>query len=117
MCERYEYYKKHSICVRCGQEDAVKNRTLCLVCMMKNREYAVNYHKKHKEEVREKSRIRSKIRYNRLKKLKICTSCGKRTTSNNKVLCNYCAARINDRNRRKYLLYIYATKNMLEIRV
>lgn len=119
MCDRsnYEYYKKHHICVRCGQEDAEKNHTLCLSCMMKNREYSLNYNNKHKEQRREKSRINSKIRYNRLKNLGICTSCGKRKTKNNKVCCEYCAAKINERNRKKYLLYVYATKDMAEIRV
>lgn len=117
MCERYEYYKKHCICVRCGQEDAVKNRTLCLVCVMKSRESALNYNKKHKEELREKNRIKSKNRYNKLKTQEICTSCGKRAPQNNKVLCEHCTPRTNNRKREKYLLYVYATKNMSEIRV
>lgn len=36
---------------------------------------------------------------------------------NNKVLCNQCSARINYRKRQEYLLNVYATKRMYEIRV
>lgn len=119
MCDKnnYEYYKQHHICVRCGQEFAEKNHTLCLECMIKNREASLAYYNEHKEERREKVRINSKIRYNRLKKFGICTSCGKRKTTNNKVYCDYCASRKNERNRKKYLLYVYETKNLAEIRV
>lgn len=119
MCDitNYEYYKKHNICVRCGQEDAEKNHTLCLECMMKNRKSALAYYNKHKESINEKDRIKNKIRYNKLKELGICTSCGRRKTKNNKVYCEYCSSRINARNRKKYLLNVYATKNMAEIRV
>lgn len=43
MCDssNYEYYKKHHICVRCGQEDAERNSTLCFRCRIKNRESAI----------------------------------------------------------------------------
>ena len=52
MCrENYKYYKEHNICVSCGQENAEKNHTLCLNCMMKARERALIYFKKHKKEV------------------------------------------------------------------
>lgn len=119
MCDttNYEYYKKHHICVRCGQEDAERNHTMCLMCMMKSRESAMAYYNKHKEERKEKDRIKSKTRYNKLKSLGICTSCGKRQTKKNKVCCDYCSAKANERQRKKYLLYVYATKNMCEIRV
>lgn len=118
MCnENYEYYKSHHVCVRCRHEDAEKNHTLCLNCMMKDREASINYYHEHKEEIKEKKRITDKIRYNRLKSLGICTSCGKRTTKNNKVVCEHCSARINNRNRAKYLLNVYATRTMAEIRI
>ena len=118
MCsENYKLYKEHHICVRCGQEDAERNHILCLNCMMKSREYALNYTKKHKKEIQEKSRIRSKDRYIRLKEQGICTSCGKRKTIDGKVLCRNCSARVNHRNRQKYLLNVYAIKNMCEIRI
>ncbi len=119
MCSKnnYEYYKIHKICVRCGQEDAERNHTMCLECMMKSREYSLKYARKHKKERQEKNRIRSKERYYRLKEQGICTCCGRRITKNNKVLCNHCSARINYRKRQEYLLNIYATKNMCEIRI
>ena len=119
MCysKNYEFYKKHHICVRCGQEDAERNHTLCFRCMIKNRESSIAYHKKHKNERIEKKREINKIRYYKLKQLGICTSCGKRKTKYNKVYCEFCNARRNERYRRKYLLNIYATKNMIEIRI
>ena len=50
MCsESYKYYKEHHICVSCGQENAEKNHTQCLNCMMKARERALIYFKKHKK--------------------------------------------------------------------
>ena len=33
----YEFYKKNSICVRCGQQKAEKNRVKCIVCLEKDR--------------------------------------------------------------------------------
>lgn len=119
MCDtnNYEYYKQHHICVRCGQEDAEKNRILCFRCLIKARENSLAYYYQHKEERKEKDRIKNKIRYNKLKELGLCTSCGKRQTKNNKVYCEYCSAKANERHRKKYLLYVYATKNMAEIRI
>ena len=118
MCsESYKYYKEHHICVSCGQENAEKNHTQCLNCMMKARERALIYFKKHKKELQEKSRIRAKNRYENLKEQGICTSCGKRPAADNKILCKHCAARINYRNRQKYLLNIYASKNIYEISI
>lgn len=119
MCSKanYEFYKKHHICVRCGQEDAERKHTMCLSCMMKSREESLNYSMSHREEINEKSRIRSKIRYERLKQEGLCTACGKRHTEHNKIQCKYCSARKNAQNRTKYLLNAYANKNMAEIRV
>ena len=118
MCsENYKFYKEHHIFVKCGREDAERNHTLCLNCMIKARERAVNYAKKHRKEIQEKSRIRSKCRYYKLKEQGICTSCGRRYTKNNKTLCSHCSARINYRNRQKYLLNIYTIKNICEIRI
>lgn len=119
MCnsKNYEFYKAHHICVRCGQENAERNNTLCFRCRIKSRESAINYYNNHKEEQKEKSRIRSQIRYNKLKNLGLCTCCGKRKTTNNRCTCNYCRAKANARNRKAYLLNVYATKNMCQIRI
>lgn len=118
MCNvNYEWYKKHNICVKCGQEDAVRNHVLCFRCMIKNREVTKKYADKHRIEVREKNRVSNKNRYYKLKELGICTLCGKRKTKSNKVYCEHCASRRNARNRKKYLLNIYTIKNMSEIRV
>ena len=113
----YEWYKEHNICVRCGQEDAVRNHVLCFRCMIDARERALKYANKHKEELKEKNKIKSKKRYAKLKELGLCTSCGKRPTKHNKVYCEYCGARVRERQRKAYLLNIYATKSMAEIRV
>ena len=119
MCSvnNYEYYKSHNICVRCGQEDAENNHTMCLECMMKSREESLKYHRKHRKERQEKDRIRAKKRYYKLKNEKICTCCGKRPSRKGKVLCNQCAARINYRKRKAYLLNVYAAKRMYEISI
>lgn len=119
MCSKnnYEYYKSHKICVRCSQEDVERNHTLCLECMMKNREESLKYNRKHRKERQEKNRIRAKKRYYNLKEQGICTCCGKRRTRKDKVLCTYCSARINYRKRKEYLLNVYATKRIYEIRV
>ncbi len=119
MCDvnSYKWYKAHHICVKCGHENAVRNHTQCLECMMKSRESARAYNKKNKEKLKEKNRICHSRRYYKLKELGLCTSCGKRKTKNNKTYCDYCSARKNRKTREKYLLNIYATKNMCEIRV
>lgn len=119
MCSKanYEFYKAHHICVRCGQENAEKNHTLCLCCMMKSREESLIYRNKHREELNKAERIRSKIRYDRLKEQGICACCGKRPTKYNKIYCEHCSARKNAKYRAKYLLNAYASKDMVEIRV
>lgn len=119
MCSKsnYEWYKEHHICVRCGQEKAERNHTLCLNCMMKNREESLNYNRKHRDEINAKNRVISKIRYERLKQQGICACCGKRPTKYNKVYCQHCGARRNAQYRARYLLNAYATKSMTEIRV
>lgn len=119
MCSRnnYEWYKEHNICVGCGQEDAVRNHVLCFRCMINARERASAYANNHKDELKEKSRIKSKKRYEKLKELGLCTSCGKRHTKFNKVQCEYCSAKNRERQRKAYLLNVYATKSMTEIRV
>lgn len=119
MCNinNYEFYKSHHICVRCGQEDAERNNTLCFRCRIKNRESSINYYNSHKEERKEKNRISSQVRYNRLKNLGLCTCCGKRKTNHNRIMCNHCRAKVNARHRRRYLLMVYATRNLSDIRI
>ncbi len=119
MCNisNYEFYKSHHICVRCGQEKAERNNTLCFRCRIKSRESALKYYNQHKEEMKETSRIKHKLRYNKLKDLGLCTSCGKRKTTNNRVICDHCRLRKNARNRKKYLLMVYAKRNLCDIRI
>ena len=40
-------------------------------------------------------------KYNKLKEQEICTSCGKRHTKNNKVYCDFCASKKNERKRKR----------------
>ena len=73
-------------------------------------------HLKYEEFLKELEQV-AREAYRVLKKQGICTSCGKRPAASNKVLCKHCSARVNYRNRQKYLLNIYATKNICEISI
>lgn len=47
--ERYAWYKEHGICVRCGQEKAKENHTVCWSCLANMNDYSrIYYHSKEK---------------------------------------------------------------------
>lgn len=117
--ESYYYYKSKHICVNCGVNSAYKNYVCCLECRFKKRQSSLEYYHNHKngEEFLVKHRNASKRRYNDLKEKGICTHCGKRQATENRTLCDWCAKRRNQRDRERYLIKIYATKEKEFIRI
>lgn len=63
----------------------------------------------HKQKVKE--------RYYWLKEHGICVRCGKRKIINSETLCDWCLKKESLRNHKRYLLNIYATKNINKIRI
>ena len=101
----YEFYKRHKICVRCGQESAVKGKTRCITCLEKDAESQRKTRAQKTEEQleiqREKNRIYAKERYKKLKEQGLCVNCGKPQTSTSEVYCIDCAIKNQRRNNKR----------------
>lgn len=82
--DRYEWYKAHHICPRCGQADAAPGRTLCFDCLEKDRERNLKRYYElsdaEKETHLKKESILNKERYKRHKENGICVRCLKKAT-------------------------------------
>lgn len=102
----YDFYKRGGICVRCGQEDAVKGKTRCVVCLEKDAEAQRRCRENRTEEeiLEERNRMKeySRKRYYELKAKGKCISCGKSKTVEGRVYCNKCNTK---NNRRKKIAY------------
>lgn len=70
--KRYHWYKDHHICVKCGQAEAVPNRTKCDACLEKDR----NLHRENWNNVRDVRNIYAKNRRARNKNKGMCAKCG-----------------------------------------
>ena len=116
--ERYYFLKQHGMCTKCGQADAIKNQTLCINCAAKASEktykWYANLEENERKEYRRKYR---KNRYSKLKNQGICVRCGKKKIINSKTLCDWCRKKESLRNHKRYLLNIYRTKNINDIRI
>ena len=83
--ERYKWLKSHGICVACGQENAVKGQTLCLLCRDKSRENTLKWQKNNAEKFKNYNKEMQKQRYDFRRKNGLCWICGKPTGG--KVYC------------------------------
>lgn len=88
--ETYQWYKLNKICTHCRHEQAVKGKTLCLVCLMENRKYKS---RKDKSKITESDRLKYQDRKDR----GICVVCGKNPQQHG-LKCNKCYSRIKVRN-------------------
>lgn len=85
--KRYHWYKDHHICVKCGQAEAVPNRTKCDVCLEKDR----NLHRENWNNVRDVRNIYAKNRRARNKNKGMCAKCGaKPLWGNSTSMCYDC---------------------------
>ena len=71
--QRYEFYKKHHICTRCGQADAIRGHTLCWDCNEKAAKSNKKCNDAHRKENAE--RLRNLRAYR--KENGLCSWCGK----------------------------------------
>ncbi len=115
--ERYNYLKKHHICVQCGQENAIRGQTLCFRCKANDIERKRKNYIRNRDNILPKAKRKNRERYYKLKEKHICPFCGKRKARMNKVLCDICAKKQNYKKREKYRLTVYETKSIFEIRV
>lgn len=97
--ERYNWLKKHDICVMCGQENAIKNQTLCLLCRDKSRESNKKWQKNHAEKYKSYNKEAQKKRYDFRRENGLCWICGKPTDG--KVYCKYHAVKNNIKQNEK----------------
>ena len=92
---RYEWYKSHGICPRCGQADAVKGKVYCLNCLDKEAVATMIYKATH--DTKEKNRIFCKRRYDKATKSGICVRCFKRKARKGKVTCKICFNKVREK--------------------
>lgn len=91
--EQYQWYKEHGICTHCRHEKAEPGKTLCLACMMDNRQY------KSKKDM-DKQNAKSMSQYYSRKSSGLCVVCGKRPQEHG-LKCKKCAAKIKMRSDRR----------------
>lgn len=85
--EDYAWYKEHYICTHCRKERAVEGKTLCLACLLENRNY-----KKKNVDIEERKK-RDKQKYEERKTQGMCVNCGKRPQQHGQI-CNKCYSTI-----------------------
>lgn len=83
---RYEWYKAHKICTKCGVNEACKGRTLCLECRFIAIERTQKCQKKSGEAYKEYQRQYQRELRQYRKENGLCQQCG-RPTQNGMVLC------------------------------
>ena len=94
----YQWYKSKGICVRCRQDYAQVNQTMCPECGTKSAEYSRKRLKNLKAnpekylQYLEKQRIRKKTAYYKAKDAGLCVICRKRKPQINRVSCFECLA-------------------------
>lgn len=78
--ERYEWYKAHGICVKCGQEKAKAGRVSCWRCLANTNDSSKIYHSQELyTEEKKKSHIKSEENLiNKRNEQGLCWKCGKR---------------------------------------
>ena len=97
--ERYEWYKAHGICVKCGQRSAERGRLLCLECWGKQLE--ANRKRVLSDADKAKMREYMRVKREEWRKNGICTICGKRNANEGKNTCGICRAKDRERHREK----------------
>jgi hypothetical protein len=92
---RYDWYKSHGICPRCGQADAVKDKVYCLNCLDKEAVSTMMYRVTH--DTKEKNRMFCKTRYYMAKENGICVRCFKRKARQGKAICQICFNKVHEK--------------------
>ena len=102
--ENYYWYKSHGICVNCGHDNAYAGHILCLACMMKKRESALQaYYKTRTPEKKAYCRDKAISVYYKRKTNSLCVSCGKRKPVKNETMCAICKSKRRLQRRKKTL--------------
>ena len=91
---RYQWYKAHGICPRCGQEDAAKGKVYCLNCLDKEAVATMIYRSTH--DTRENNRKDCRERYYKAKENGICVRCRQNKAREGKVTCQACFNKIRE---------------------
>lgn len=93
--ERYQWYKSHGICPRCGQEAAAKGRVYCLNCLDLESVSTMRYRASH--DTSEYNKARCRERYYRAKENGLCVRCFKRKPREGKTICQMCFNKIREK--------------------
>lgn len=98
----YQYYKDRKICVNCKKNKVWNGSTLCLQCLMDNRERDREYHKNRRPEQSKKKHseyLKRRREANRMNG--ICVMCGTRKASEGRSTCARCRGKAKVRSERK----------------
>lgn len=105
--ERYYYLKSRHICVYCGKEEAMINRTYCVTCADRRSERSAEKYSKLSQDQKNKILEKAKERRHELKANGLCYNCGKPAMPD-KGRCNECRLKDNRKHaeirRRKGIL-------------
>lgn len=90
----YQYYKDRKVCVRCRKSKVWGGTTLCLQCLMDNRERVSDYNKNRRpEQSRLRQKEHAKRRIDCLRENGLCIRCGIRKASDGHATCAICRAK------------------------
>ena len=92
---RYQWYKSHGICPRCGQADAAKGRVYCLNCLDKEAVATMVYKSKH--DMSEYNRQNCRERYYKAKEEGTCVRCKQNKAREGKVTCQTCFNKVREK--------------------
>lgn len=94
----YQRRKEKGLCIKCGKNEPFRGKTLCLQCLMDERERLEDFHEKHREQLRRSARERTR----KLRSQGICVTCGKRPAVKGRARCARCQIRQRRVQRRRY---------------
>ena len=87
---RYDWYKSHGICPRCGQAKAAKGRTFCLNCLDSGAVETLKTKMRYPDNYKERNKTWCHDRYYKAKEQGICVRCFKNKAREGKTTCEKC---------------------------
>lgn len=87
--DRYYFLKEHHICVKCGQRDAFRNKTMCPECLEKEQKKGRKRYAENREQILQRKKKRNKALYARKKAEGLCVKCGQKKATKG-VYCLEC---------------------------
>lgn len=97
---RYQWYKSHNICPRCGHNRPAQSRVYCEECLEKCRKNQASRRQKQSYKNSKCNCYRQLIEER--KKKNVCVRCGKIKFNDQKQYCDECLVKFRKWNKKSY---------------